>query len=178
MNLEKPIVLVGLMGAGKTTIGRELSRRLKIPLVDSDAEIEKAAGLSVADIFELHGEAEFRRLESLVFDRLLDSVPLVKIISAGGGAFVGETVRNNILNKAISIWLKADVDTLVQRTGRRPGKRPLLETADPREILTGLLAKREEFYSKANIHVHTMNDIRSTASKVVGALGNYLTKNH
>ena len=105
--LNKPIVLVGLMGAGKTSVGRALARYLKIPFIDSDKEIEAAAGCSVVDIFSIYGETEFRRVEQRVIARIFDTPPSIKVLSTGEGAFITPAVREIILNKAITIWLKA-----------------------------------------------------------------------
>lgn len=172
--LDRPIVLVGLMGAGKTSVGRELARRLDIPFIDSDSEIESISGFSIADIFEIYGEQEFRRLERLVFERLLESTPRVKVISAGGGTFVSETIRNNILNSAVSVWLNASVDVLVKRTALRPGKRPKLINADPQKVLTDLMLQRQGFYSMANLVVDAEDEnAGQTARKVIDKLKDY-----
>ena len=117
--LNKPIVMVGLMGAGKTSVGRALARSLGIGFVDSDCEIETAAGASVVDIFSMYGEQEFRRAEKSVIERLLVAKPRVKVISTGEGAFITPAVREMVLRDAISIWLKADLDLLVKRTNFR-----------------------------------------------------------
>ena len=124
----RSIVLVGMMGAGKSTIGRRLSSRLRLPFLDADTEIETAAGMSIPDIFESHGEPHFRDGEARVIARLLDSGPAV--LATGGGAFMREETRNQIRGKAVSIWLKADADIIMRRVKRR-ADRPLLQTADP-----------------------------------------------
>src|SRR3954469_25257830 len=124
----RSVVLVGMMGAGKSTIGRRLSVRLRLPFLDADTEIEAAAGMSIPDIFESHGEPDFRDGEARVIARLLDSGPTV--IATGGGAFMREETRNRIRDKAVSIWLKADVDIIMKRVKRR-ADRPLLKTEDP-----------------------------------------------
>src|SRR6478735_12007967 len=121
----RSIVLVGMMGAGKSTIGRRLSARLRLPFLDADMEIEAAAGMSIPDIFETHGEPHFRDGEARVIARLLDSGPAV--IATGGGAFMREETRNRIRDKAVSIWLKADVDISIKR-GKRRAFRPFLQT--------------------------------------------------
>ncbi|WP_247121393.1 shikimate kinase [Kordiimonas marina] len=146
----RTIVLVGLMGAGKTTVGRRLARRLGLPFVDSDHEIEKAAGMSVAEIFENFGEAEFRSGERRVIARLLDGKP--KVVATGGGAFVNDETRTLIKDEGLSIWLEANIDVLVERTSRRD-TRPLLKQGDPRAILTRLKAEREPFYAQADLKV-------------------------
>src|SRR6266853_5034405 len=124
----RSIVLVGMMGAGKSTIGRRLSARLRLPFLDADMEIEAAAGMSIPDIFEIHGQPHFRDGEARVIARLLDSGPAV--IATGGGAFMREETRGRIRSKAASIWLKADVDIIMRRVKRRVD-RPLLRTTDP-----------------------------------------------
>ena len=138
ITLDKPIVMVGLMGAGKTSIGRALARHLGIPFVDSDKEIEKAAGCSVVDIFAMYGEQEFRRVEQKVIERIIDTPPLVKVISTGEGAFITKSVRQTVLEKALTIWLKADLELLVKRTNFRQTRPQLLNT-DSRKILEQLI---------------------------------------
>ncbi len=149
---RKTIVVVGLMGAGKTSIGRRLARRLGVPFVESDAEIVKAAGCSVEDIFQLYGEEAFRDCERKVIARLLDGDP--HVLATGGGAFMDPLTRERIVERAISVWLRADLDLLVERTGRRR-TRPLLNTGDPRETLSQLLETRYPVYSTADITVDT-----------------------
>ena len=139
---EKPIVLVGLMGAGKSTVGRRLAKRLGLPFVDADAEIEAAAGLSVAGIFERHGEAHFRDLERRVIDRLVEGGP--RVIATGGGAFMNPETRALILSRCTAIWLDGDIDTLAARAARR-GRRPLLASGDPRALLRALAEKGIDF---------------------------------
>jgi shikimate kinase len=146
----KPIALVGMMGVGKTSIGRRLAQRLQIPFVDADQEIVDAAGLSIPEIFEKFGEAHFRDGERRVIARLFDGKR--KIIATGGGAFINEETRTLMLERAIVIWLDADIDTLVDRTSRK-NDRPLLTQGNPREILTKLAAERNPIYAKAHIHV-------------------------
>src|SRR5450432_568792 len=124
----RSVVLVGMMGVGKSTIGRRLSSRLRLPFVDADMEIEAAAGMSIPDIFETHGEPHFRDGEARVIARLIDNGP--GVLATGGGAFMREETRNRIHDKAVSIWLKADADTIMRRVKRR-ADRPLLRTADP-----------------------------------------------
>src|SRR3954449_11677749 len=125
----RSVVLVGMMGAGKSTIGRRLSARLRLPFLDADTEIEAAAGMSIPDIFEAHGEPYFRDGEARVIARLLDSGPAV--LATGGGAFTErEETRKRISDKAVSIWLKADLDVIMKRVRRR-ADRPLLQTTDP-----------------------------------------------
>src|SRR3954452_19269471 len=124
----RSIVLVGMMGAGKSTIGRRLSARLRLPFLDADNEIEAAAGMSISDIFETHGEPHFRNGEARVIARLLEAGPAV--LATGGGAFMREETRCRIRDKAVSVWLKADADIILRRIKRR-ADRPLLQTADP-----------------------------------------------
>lgn len=149
---ERPIVLVGLMGAGKTTVGRRLAQRLDIPFVDADEEIETAAGLSIAEIFERFGEPYFRDGERRVIARLIDGSR--KVIATGGGAFMNELTRTLILDRATAVWLKADLETLVDRVRRR-ATRPLLKDRDPREVLSQLAAVRDPVYALAPIHVRS-----------------------
>src|SRR3954447_19348155 len=125
---RRSIVLVGMMGAGKSTIGRRLAARLRLPFLDADAEIETAAGMSIPDIFETHGEPHFRDGEARVIARLLDAGP--SVLATGGGAFMRDETRNRIRDKAVSIWLKADTDIIMKRIKRR-ADRPLLQTEDP-----------------------------------------------
>ena len=172
--LNKPIVLVGLMGAGKTSVGRALARYLKIPFIDSDKEIEAAAGCSVVDIFSIYGETEFRRVEQRVIARIFDTPPSIKVLSTGEGAFITPAVREIVLNKAITIWLKADLELLVKRTRSRDTRPQLLHT-DARKILAQLIEERYGIYAKANITVVTKDEsLRKTLDKVVNALRAYL----
>ena len=147
---DQSIVLVGLMGVGKTTVGRRLAKRLNLDFVDADEEIERAAGLSVEEIFDRFGEAYFRDGERRVIARLLDGER--QIIATGGGAFMNDETRALILEKAIAIWLDADLDTLVKRVARRD-TRPLLKSGDPAKILAELAVVRNPVYATAHIHV-------------------------
>ena len=147
---RRSIVLVGMMGAGKSSIGRRLAARLGIPFSDADAAIEEAAGMSVEDIFEVHGEPSFRSGEARVISRLLENGP--QVLATGGGAFINPQTRARIHEMGISVWLKADMDILVRRLRRR-NDRPLLKTDDPAATLTGLLAAREPIYSQAHLAV-------------------------
>jgi shikimate kinase len=146
----RSIVLVGMMGAGKSTIGRRLSARLQLPFLDADAEIEAAAGMSIPDIFETHGEPHFRDGEARVIARLLDSGPAV--IATGGGAFMREDTRGRIRIKAVSIWLKADADIIMRRVKRRVD-RPLLQTTDPATTIARLIEEREPVYQHADLTI-------------------------
>ena len=147
---RRSVVLVGMMGAGKSTIGRRLAARLRLPFLDADIEIEAAAGMSIPDIFETHGEPHFRDGEARVIARLLDSGPAV--IATGGGAFMREETRNRIRDKAVSIWLKADAEIIMRRVRRR-ADRPLLQTADPVATVERLLGEREPIYQKADVTI-------------------------
>jgi shikimate kinase len=146
----KFIVLVGLMGAGKTSLGKRLAKAMALPFIDSDIEIEKAAGCSIPEIFARFGEAEFRSGERRVIERILDGEPA--IVATGGGAFMDSDTRALIRTKAISVWLRADLDTLVKRTKRRDD-RPLLKSGDPREVLQRLIGERYPVYGEADIVV-------------------------
>jgi len=141
---------VGMMGAGKSSIGRRLAARLGIPFADADTEIEEAAGMSIADIFEAHGEPLFRAGETRVIARLLEHGP--QVLATGGGAFMDPQTRANIHCKGVSVWLQADIDVLARRLRRR-SDRPLLKTADPMATLANLLAERGPVYGQANLVV-------------------------
>ncbi len=147
---RRSVVLVGMMGAGKSSIGRRLATRLGIAFVDADVEIEQAAGMSIADIFEAHGEPSFRAGEARVIARLLDDGP--QILATGGGAFMNAETRANIGRRGISVWLKADLDVLARRLRRR-NDRPLLKTADPVATLANLLVHRDPIYAEADVTV-------------------------
>ncbi len=149
---RRSIVLVGLMGAGKTTVGRRLAQRLGLPFVDADTEIEKAAGKSIPEIFEEDGEEFFRAGEEKVIARLLDGGP--QVLATGGGAWMREATRERVCEKGISIWLKADIEVLMERVMRRPG-RPLLETDDPRVVMERLMEERYPLYALADITVES-----------------------
>ncbi len=146
----RSVVLVGMMGAGKSTIGRRLSVRLRLPFLDADTEIEAAAGMSIPDIFETHGEPQFRDGEARVIARLLDSGPAV--LATGGGAFMREETRSRIGAKAVSIWLKADADIIMRRVKRR-ADRPLLQTTDPAATVGRLMSEREPVYQRADLTI-------------------------
>ena len=150
---DRPIVLVGLMGVGKSTIGRRLAARLHLPFVDADHEIELAAGFSIPEIFERFGEPAFRDGERRVIARLIDGKP--KVIATGGGAFMQEETRALILERALAIWLDADVDVLAERVSRREGSRPLLTGRDPHEALAELAAIRNPVYALAPVHIRS-----------------------
>ena len=146
----RSVVLVGMMGAGKSTIGRRLSARLRLPFLDADIEIEAAAAMSIPEIFETHGEPHFRDGEARVIARLLDSGPAV--LATGGGAFMREETRGRIRLQAVSIWLKADADIIMRRVKRRVD-RPLLRTADPAATVGRLIEQREPIYQHADLTI-------------------------
>jgi len=172
-HMQQPIVLIGLMGAGKTTVGRRLAKALNIPFADSDHEIEKAASLSVSEIFEVFGEAEFRRGERRVIQRLLsDTVP--KVIALGGGAFLDKDTRAIVKEKALSIWLDVDVALLVKRTSRRK-TRPLLLKGDPKNILMTLAEERYPIYQKADIRVQSSKGAHGkVVEEILAAMAQHL----
>jgi shikimate kinase len=149
----RPIVLIGLMGVGKSTIGRRLAQRLHLPFADSDHEIESAAGMTIAEIFEHYGETQFRDGERRVIARLIDGTP--KVIATGGGAFMNDATRALILERATAVWLDADIDVLADRVGRRAGTRPLLNGGDPRAMLAKLAETRNPIYALAPIHIRS-----------------------
>lgn len=144
------VVLVGMMGAGKSTIGRRLAARLNLPFVDADTEIEAAAGMTIPEIFEVHGEPHFRDGEARVIARLLDAGPAV--LATGGGSFMREETRQRIGEKAVSIWLKADPDVILRRVKRR-ADRPLLQTVDPAATVSRLISEREPTYQHADLTI-------------------------
>src|ERR1700733_12353497 len=150
---SRSIVLVGMMGVGKSSIGRRLAARLEVPFVDADAEIEKAAGMSIADIFARHGEADFRSGEARVIARLLDGGP--QVLATGGGAVMNAETRAAIKAKGVSIWLSGELDVLMRRINKRKNERPMLQTADPAATLRELLAAREPVYAQADITVQS-----------------------
>ncbi len=150
--IDRSVVLVGMMGVGKTSIGRRLAARINFEFVDADEEIERAAGMTIAEIFEKFGEGYFRDGERRVIARLMDGPP--KVIATGGGAFINEETRTLILERALSIWLDADIKVLADRVSRRD-HRPLLKNRDPVEVLTELGKVRNPLYAAANIHVRS-----------------------
>ena len=170
----KTVVFVGLMGVGKTCIGRRLAQRLDLPFVDADKEIEEAAGGTISEIFERHGEKYFREGERRVILRLLDNP--VHVLSTGGGAFMDAQTRAVIRERAISIWLRADLDLMLRRVSRR-NDRPLLQVADPRAKLQELIDLRYPVYGEADITVDSVDgppDV--TLERVVGALAAHIRR--
>ena len=167
--LHKTVVMVGMMGAGKTAVGRALAQRLGVPFLDSDAEIEHAANMSIPEIFERDGEAFFRDRESQVIGRLLKGAPCV--LSTGGGAFLAEANRRMISERGVSVWLKADLSVLWNRV-RHKDTRPLLRTADPRATLRALYEARVPLYSEADLCVISDGEtaIEQMVDRVIAAL--------
>lgn len=149
---RQSIVLVGMMGAGKSSVGRRLAARLGLPFTDADGEIELAAGMSISDIFAERGEAEFRSGEARVIGRLLEGGP--QVLATGGGAFQNADTRAAIGTKGVSVWLKADFDVLMRRIRRR-NDRPMLKTADPAETLRRLMAERYPVYAEADLTIES-----------------------
>ncbi|GIK79805.1 MAG: shikimate kinase [Pseudorhodoplanes sp.] len=149
---HRSIVLIGMMGAGKSSVGRKLAVRLGLPFVDADSEIEQAAGMSIPDIFEIHGEAEFRAGEARVIARLLEGGP--QVLATGGGAYMNVATRALIREKGISVWLRADFEVLLRRIRRR-NDRPMLKTADPAATLRQLIDVRYPVYTEADITIES-----------------------
>jgi len=170
---RRSIVLVGMMGVGKSSIGRRLASRLGIPFVDADAEIEKAAGMSIADIFARHGEADFRSGEARVIARLLDAGP--QVLATGGGAVMNADTRVAIKAKGVSIWLSAEFDVLMRRVNKRRHERPMLQTADPAATLRALLAAREPVYAQADLTVQSREVPHDAiVAEIMAALARFL----
>ena len=167
--LRKTVALIGMMGAGKTAVGTALARLLGVPFLDSDEAIERAANMSVSEIFQRDGEVFFRARETEVLTRLMSGPPC--ILSTGGGAFLAPANRAIIAEKGVAVWLKADLDLLWQRV-RHKTTRPLLRTPDPRATLAGLLAAREPVYALAQLAVEAEPalSIEQMAQKVIGTL--------
>lgn len=169
---SRSVVFVGLMGAGKTAIGRKVATVLGLPFTDSDHEIESVSRMTIPDLFERYGEAEFRSLEQRVIVRVLESGP--QILSTGGGAFMNAQTRDAITSYGLSVWLKADVDTLLDRVSKKQN-RPLLKNADPRAVLERLMAERYPVYALADVTVPTRDERKEViAGEVIEALGRHL----
>ena len=168
---NKTIVLVGIMGAGKSTVGKILADRLGMRFIDADQEIERAAGCTITDFFEKYGEVEFRKGEERVISRILAGEPCV--LATGGGAFMSEATRLLIKKIATSVWLRVSFEVLVKRLEKR-SDRPLLQTTDPQQTLKALIKKRYPIYNDADFIVDAENDgVDITVSKVVECLGDY-----
>lgn len=170
--INRPVVLVGMMGVGKSSVGRKLAHALHIPFVDADDEIEKAAQMSISEIFAQYGESYFRDGERRVIARLIDGER--KVVATGGGAFVNPDTRDLILSRSLAVWLDSDIETLVERVGRKD-TRPLLRSGDPREILTRLRDERAPAYAMAHIKVLSCNGPQSrTVTKVLKGIEAWL----
>jgi len=169
---QRPVVLVGMMGAGKSTVGRRLALRLGLPFLDADTEIESAAAMTIPEIFETHGEPHFRDGEARVIARLLDGGS--KVLATGGGAFMREETRDRIRDKAVSMWLEADADVILRRVKRR-ADRPLLKTPDPAGTIARLIAERYPVYRAADITIAS-RDVphEKIVDECVAALHGYL----
>jgi shikimate kinase len=166
--VERTIVLVGLMGAGKTCIGRLLALELGLPFVDADEEVTRVAGSSIEEIFRRYGESAFREGERRIMARLLDGGP--RVLASGGGAFIDPETHRRICERAISVWLRAELDVLIGRTMGRTG-RPLLNVADPRAVLEKLIGERYPIYTQADIIVDTTDEPKeTTVGRILRAL--------
>lgn len=169
---DRSVVLVGMMGCGKTSVGRQLAARLRLPFVDADHEIEKAANQTVPEIFSQHGEAYFRAGEQRVIARLLGSP--AQILATGGGAFMNAQTRTEIAARGVSVWLRADLETLFERVSRK-SSRPLLQNPDPKGVMRRLLAEREPIYAEARVVVHSRDVPHDVvADEIILALDAYL----
>jgi shikimate kinase len=170
--LPRTVAIVGLMGAGKSAIGKRLALRLALPFVDADNAIEEAAGCTIAEIFEKYGEAEFRQGERRVISRLLDEPP--HVLSTGGGAYMDPETRGLMKEKAVTVWLRADLDVLYERVKKR-SHRPLLKQGNPRDVLENLMTLRYPVYAEADIVVEsTAQPVDRTTDQVVEALRRHL----
>jgi len=173
LKLDRGIVLVGLMGAGKSSVGRRLAKRLGLIFNDADQEIEKAADCTIDEYFERYGEAAFRTGERKVIMRLLDGPP--HVLATGGGAFLDPEIRAAIREHAISVWLRADLNILLERVTRR-GNRPLLKRGNPREILAKLMAKRDPVYATADLTIKSVQGPHEEiVEQIVAALKGHVT---
>ena len=155
----RSLVFLGMMGSGKSAIGRMVARRLGLSFLDADSEIEKAADMSIPEIFNNYGEPEFRRLEVRVIERVLEEGQIV--LALGGGAYMAEDVRKAISKNSIAIWLKADLDLLLKRVMQKPGKRPMLANGDPKDILQNLMAARDPGYALSDLHVSSISGTKA-----------------
>jgi shikimate kinase len=173
LSLPRTVALVGLMGAGKSAIGRRLGQRLGLPFVDADDEIERAAGCTISEFFERFGETEFRNGERRVISRLLEGPP--HVLSTGGGAYIDAATRALMREKALTVWLRADLEVLYDRVRKR-SHRPLLREGDPREILGRLMDQRYPIYAEADLVVEsTAQPADRTTDQVIEALRRHLT---
>lgn len=168
----RSVVFVGLMGAGKTAIGRKVAALLDLPFIDSDQEIEQVSRMTIPELFERYGEPEFRALESRVIQRVLETGP--QVLSTGGGAFMNAQTRGLIAAQAVSIWLKADLDVLFARVAKKQN-RPLLKTEDPKATLRRLMDERYPVYAEANVTVYTRDERKDViVGEVLDALAGHL----
>lgn len=168
---QRTLVLIGLMGAGKSSLGKRLAIKLDLPFKDADDEIERAAGMSIAEIFDIHGEAYFRDGERKVIARLLGEGPLV--LATGGGAYMNAETRDNIARMGISIWLRAELDVLMRRVRRRT-HRPLLQVEDPESVMQRLMDARYPVYRQADITIESRDSPHEVIlGDLITALGNY-----
>jgi shikimate kinase len=170
---DRSVVLIGMMGVGKSSIGRRLAARLAVRFVDADTEIEKAAGMSISDIFARHGEADFRSGEARVIARLLETGP--QVLATGGGAVMNEGTRAAIKSKGVSIWLAAEFDVLMRRIAKRREDRPMLQTEDPEETLRQLLTVREPVYALADLTIQSREGPHDAiVNEIITALAAFL----
>ena len=170
--LDRPVVLVGLMGVGKSTVGRRLAKRLSLPFVDSDSEIEDASGYSAAEVYERFGEKDFRDGERRLVARLVSGE--VRVIATGGGAYVDPRTRELLNQRSITVWLDAPVEVLAERTSRRD-TRPLLRNTDPKGTLERLSEERRPSYAEAHIHVRSGDGAhRDVVDSILAALDDFL----
>lgn len=169
--LDRPVVLIGMMGSGKTRLGRKLASLIDVPFYDTDALIEERAGYSVADIFRLDGEEKFREVEKKIMMDLLEKPPC--IIASGGGSVIADGVMESIKARTVSVWLKADVAMLLKRVEKNDD-RPLLKGGDPEHILRQLLDKRQNFYAQADVTVETCEETGRSLAAVIKALYGFL----
>lgn len=171
---SRVVVLVGLMGAGKSTVGRKVATMLGLPFRDADTEIENVSRMSVPELFEAYGEDEFRDLERRVILRLLDDGPMV--LTTGGGAYMNEETRSSIARAGISIWLNAELDVLMERVSRRQN-RPLLQNDNPRGVMQSLMERRYPIYAQADIEIMSRDDKKEViAAEMIDALAAHLEK--
>jgi len=172
--LDRPVVLVGLMGVGKSTVGRRLARRLGLPFVDSDSEIEETVGLPWGELFERYGEEDYRDGERRLVARLVDGQ--VRVIATGGGVFVDPRTRSLLNDRTITVWLDAPVDVLAERTARRD-TRPLLKNGDPKDTLERLAQSERQAYAEAHIHVKSGNGAhREVVEDIVRGIEEHLAR--
>lgn len=173
---QRPVVLVGLMGAGKSTIGKKLATMLELPFFDADTEIEAISRMSIPELFATYGEEEFRDLERRVIQRLLDTGPV--ILATGGGAYMNDQTRSAIADCAISLWLNAELDVLMERVSRRQD-RPLLRNDNPRAVMEKLMNERYPVYATANLNLMSRNDKREViAQEAIDLLLDYMRETY